>query len=372
MSNGSATKNEYSESTNSTNTPPNKAAGGSSNVNATDNEFLNKYENDKETNLTTLPTASFHGNVTENESLDNHTTQVVMVVSEGANEDNDDEGNVGASTNSSKEDETVGTNEDSSKEETDISNKDEAGIPEEDKSEEGSVVTPDEEATVSIPKVETGESVGEKDDDGETIEKVDTGSSGEEAVPVLISNNQGSNGGKEVGNSDKKSNTEPPLLSQKSVEPYYDDGDDDDEGSSSNGNSTQAEHEGNGSEISDDEANDDDITLDVSNEDSGEDDFTDPEKQIIKQQVIADEEKAAKKIGGWAILLCVASMMLTAYQMSENPDGVFASVCRLSLTMTGCIFKILLYPCKKLCGNRFNGYEHHLVTTQEFREGVWS
>jgi len=87
---------------------------------------------------------------------------------------------------------------------------------------------------------------------------------------------------------------------------------------------------------------------------------------------LTEVEEVARKIGGWAILLCLSSMMLTAYQMSENPDGVFASVCRLAITMTGCIFKILLYPCKKLCGNRFNGYEHHLVTTQEFREGVWS
>lgn len=105
---------------------------------------------------------------------------------------------------------------------------------------------------------------------------------------------------------------------------------------------------------------------------SSKDNFTEGEEDSMKKQEIIDEEKVARKIGGWAILLCLASMMLTAYQMSENPDGVFASVCRLAITMTGCIFKILLYPCKKMCGNRFNGYEHHLVTTQELREGVWS
>jgi len=56
-------------------------------------------------------------------------------------------------------------------------------------------------------------------------------------------------------------------------------------------------------------------------------------------------------------------MIFTAHQMSENPDGFFASCCRLAITISGCIFKILLLPCKKVFGNRFNGYTHHLVAT---------
>lgn len=102
------------------------------------------------------------------------------------------------------------------------------------------------------------------------------------------------------------------------------------------------------------------------------DSFTNEEKKKMEIQELQDEKRAARKIGGWAILLCLAMMMLTAYQMSENPDGVFANICRLAMTVTGCIFKILLYPCKKLFGNRFTGYEHHLVTTQDFRDSSWA
>jgi len=115
-----------------------------------------------------------------------------------------------------------------------------------------------------------------------------------------------------------------------------------------------------------------DIINPVDSEDLTGGNFTEKEEEVMHEREIKDETAVAKKIGGWAVLLCIASMMLTAYQMSENPDGVFASVCRLAITVTGCFFKILLYPCKKLCGNRLNGYEHHLVTTQEFREGAWS
>jgi len=100
--------------------------------------------------------------------------------------------------------------------------------------------------------------------------------------------------------------------------------------------------------------------------------FTEKEKKEMELQEMKDEKRAARKIGGGAILLCLVLMMLTAHQMSENPDGVFANICRLAMTVTGCIFKILLYPCKKLCGNRFNGYEHHLVTTQDFSNNTWA
>ena len=76
-------------------------------------------------------------------------------------------------------------------------------------------------------------------------------------------------------------------------------------------------------------------------------------------------EKKAAKIGGWMIALTLALMVMTAYQMSENPDGVFANVCRLVITVCGCVLKIVLFPCKKFFPNRYGGYSNHLVTTSD-------
>ena len=63
------------------------------------------------------------------------------------------------------------------------------------------------------------------------------------------------------------------------------------------------------------------------------------------------------------IAITLSLMVLTAHQMSENPDGVFANVCRLAITVCGCIFKIAIYPCKKLFPNRYGGYSNQLVTS---------
>ena len=80
------------------------------------------------------------------------------------------------------------------------------------------------------------------------------------------------------------------------------------------------------------------------------------------------EEKAAKKVGGWAVVIAIFGMIFTAWQVSENPDGVFASVCRLSITICGCILKVLLLPCKFLCGKTAGGGHHPISSAPDYRE----
>mmetsp|Transcript_7058 Transcript_7058/g.10115 ORF Transcript_7058/g.10115 Transcript_7058/m.10115 type:complete len:440 (-) Transcript_7058:70-1389(-) len=105
-----------------------------------------------------------------------------------------------------------------------------------------------------------------------------------------------------------------------------------------------------------------DSKITETNEKSGP---TEEELEMFHKIELHDEEK----VGGWAILIGLTFMIFTAYQMSENPDGVFASICRLAITVTECIFKILLYPCRKAVGNRFGSYStHHLVTSHDYGE----
>jgi len=92
--------------------------------------------------------------------------------------------------------------------------------------------------------------------------------------------------------------------------------------------------------------------------------FIEKEEEILKKK----QEVVAEEVGGISLLIGITFMIFTAYQMSENPDGVCASLCRLTFTLAGCFIKIILWPFKKLCGHRFSGYAHHLVATQEYGE----
>jgi len=86
-----------------------------------------------------------------------------------------------------------------------------------------------------------------------------------------------------------------------------------------------------------------------------------------EEMALAQVEKEAKTAGGLGILLAMCAMIFTAYQMSENPDGIFASVCRLAITLIGCGFKMVTMPCRNLLGNRYHG-GHIPVSTMEYRE----
>lgn len=86
-----------------------------------------------------------------------------------------------------------------------------------------------------------------------------------------------------------------------------------------------------------------------------------------EEMELAQVEKEAETAGGLGFLLAMLAMVFTAYQMSENPDGIFASVCRLAITLLGCGFKMITMPCRNFLGNRYHA-GHVPVSTMEYRE----
>lgn len=74
------------------------------------------------------------------------------------------------------------------------------------------------------------------------------------------------------------------------------------------------------------------------------------------------EEEEVKKVGGWLSFASIILMIYTAYQMSENPDGICASLCRLVITVIGCVVKILLIPIKFIMGGGRPSGGHYMAT----------
>jgi len=74
---------------------------------------------------------------------------------------------------------------------------------------------------------------------------------------------------------------------------------------------------------------------------------------------LKQEEKVARRAGGLGIFLGIVAMIFTAHQMSENPDGIYASVCRLAITISSVVVKIVCMPCRKLIGAGGNGNPHY-------------
>merc|ERR1712194_244469 len=78
------------------------------------------------------------------------------------------------------------------------------------------------------------------------------------------------------------------------------------------------------------------------------------------------EEEEVKKVGGWLSVTSIILMIYTAYQMSENPDGICASLCRLVITVVGCMIKIVLIPFKFIMGGRQSGGAY--MATPDYRD----
>lgn len=71
-----------------------------------------------------------------------------------------------------------------------------------------------------------------------------------------------------------------------------------------------------------------------------------------------------------ATLMGLCAMIFTAWQMSDNPDGVFASLCRLIITSLQLLFRVLCSPCRKWCGCSggiyHESYGHLPVSTMDY------
>lgn len=76
------------------------------------------------------------------------------------------------------------------------------------------------------------------------------------------------------------------------------------------------------------------------------------EENRIKE--LADD-KTAEVAAGLIFFLGIVGMVFTAYQIIENPDGLCASLCRLSIKFSSFLLKIVCLPCRLCCG-KYSGY----------------
>eukprot|EP00533_Pseudo-nitzschia_delicatissima_P001550 CAMPEP_0116105204 /NCGR_PEP_ID=MMETSP0327-20121206/14896_1 /TAXON_ID=44447 /ORGANISM="Pseudo-nitzschia delicatissima, Strain B596" /LENGTH=290 /DNA_ID=CAMNT_0003597571 /DNA_START=196 /DNA_END=1068 /DNA_ORIENTATION=+ len=84
---------------------------------------------------------------------------------------------------------------------------------------------------------------------------------------------------------------------------------------------------------------------------------------------LKQEEKVARQAGGLGLVFGILAMIFTAHQMSENPDGIYASVCRLAITISSVVVKIVCMPCRKVLGVGGNGnpYSGHMpISTSDY------
>jgi hypothetical protein len=95
-------------------------------------------------------------------------------------------------------------------------------------------------------------------------------------------------------------------------------------------------------------------------------DAADEEVQELEQE-LNKEEKVARRAGGLGIFIGIVAMVFTAHQMSENPDGIYASVCRLAITISSVVIKIVCMPCRKLLGAGNPHYQGHMpISTSDY------
>jgi hypothetical protein len=84
---------------------------------------------------------------------------------------------------------------------------------------------------------------------------------------------------------------------------------------------------------------------------------------------IQEEERKVRTIGGFGIFLAIFAMIFTAWQMSDNPDGIYAAMCRLIITIIGLVMRILLSPCRSCMGGSHGSrnYGGHMpVSTMDY------
>lgn len=98
--------------------------------------------------------------------------------------------------------------------------------------------------------------------------------------------------------------------------------------------------------------------------------LTPDEAYYLSNYEFKEEEEEAAKISFIYFMITMVLMVFTAHQLSEYPDGVYANMCRLTITVLSVFFKLVLFPFRKVCGfGSRTGYAHHLVTNQnDFRD----
>jgi hypothetical protein len=81
-----------------------------------------------------------------------------------------------------------------------------------------------------------------------------------------------------------------------------------------------------------------------------DDDLVAKDDDVLEEE-LKEAETEAKAFGWFGFLIAiVVAMVFTAHQMSENPDGIYASLCRLTITIVSCVIKAVLMPFRYMLG----------------------
>jgi len=115
-------------------------------------------------------------------------------------------------------------------------------------------------------------------------------------------------------------------------------------------------------ERNDDYINEDDVSL------LADDDFSEAIGKGLTQSSYQSSSGNSNVVIGWLITVSILGMIFTAYQMAENPDGVYASFCRLLITISACLLKAVTLPCRLIFCKGRGGGGHHMIGTPDYRD----
>jgi len=80
---------------------------------------------------------------------------------------------------------------------------------------------------------------------------------------------------------------------------------------------------------------------------------------------VKEEEIEVAKFTGWTVFFAIIMLIFTAHQVGENPDGIYASVCRLCITIVTCALRVMSLPIQYVIG----GPNSQLwIDTPDYRE----
>jgi hypothetical protein len=90
-------------------------------------------------------------------------------------------------------------------------------------------------------------------------------------------------------------------------------------------------------------------------------------QELYKSRPVGSIPNSASLTAILGTLAAIAAMIFTAWQMSDNPDGIFASLCRLILTCVQLVIRVVMSPCRKYLPCCYS-YRGHMAGTNGYHE----
>merc|ERR1712129_578538 len=98
----------------------------------------------------------------------------------------------------------------------------------------------------------------------------------------------------------------------------------------------------------------------------GEDPYSKNEVGSMEDNYLTFDKQKATLILAATLFAMLPLIICTYLQVKNNPEGLWASLCRCLFTMISCIFKVIFLPCRIICcrgSQNSNDYSQHVQTT---------